>query len=62
MQSQLLTLAEVLKITSVSRSTIYRLMALGTFPAPLNISTQRVGWDKAEVEQWMRDRACMRGL
>lgn len=40
----------------LSRSTIYGGVNAGTFPKPINLGRQSVGWIEAEVEQWLRDR------
>ncbi len=40
----------------LSRSTIYDGVNAGTFPKPINLGRQSVGWIEAEVEQWLRDR------
>jgi prophage regulatory protein len=40
----------------LSRSTIYDGVNAGTFPKPINLGPQSVGWIEAEIEQWLRDR------
>ena len=45
-------MGEVEAITSLSRATIYRKMAEGTFPASVQISKGRVGWPKGVVDAW----------
>lgn len=40
----------------LSRSTIYDGVNAGTFPKPINLGRQSVGWIEAEVEQWLRER------
>jgi predicted DNA-binding transcriptional regulator AlpA len=39
----------VLARTGLSRSTIYRKIAEGTFPAQLKISTNGTGWHESEI-------------
>ena len=46
------SMGEVEAITSLSRSTIYRKMAQGTFPAAVAISEGRVGWESRAVDEW----------
>ena len=50
-----LTIREVVAITSLSRSTIYRLMKLGKFPnsVPLLPNRRRVGWSERDVATWL---------
>lgn len=42
--------------TGLSRSTIYDGVNAGTFPKPINLGRQSVGWVEAEIEQWIRER------
>jgi len=42
--------------TTLSRSTLYRLIARGHFPRPVSISANRRAWRVAEVEEWLRTR------
>lgn len=49
-------LDEVLKLTSLSRSSIYRLMSLGDFPKKYQLSERAVGWKLDEVNDWLNTR------
>lgn len=49
---QLLNLRQVVAATSLGRSTIYRRIAGGTFPAPLQLSEGCVRWDAEDLEEW----------
>lgn len=40
----------------LSRSTIYDGINAGTFPKPISLGTQSVGWIEAEIDQWIRER------
>lgn len=58
-------LSEVIQITALTRSTIYRMMDNGTFPraVPLSDSKARgapVGWVLAEVQAWVLNRIAVR--
>ncbi len=55
MATRLLHLKEVLNRTSLSRTSIYRLMGLGTFPASIALGS-RVAWVEALVEEWIQAR------
>jgi prophage regulatory protein len=46
---RIVRLKTVLARTGLSRSTIYRKIAEGTFPAQLKISTNGAGWHESEV-------------
>lgn len=43
--------------TGLSRSTIYRKMADGTFPPKLKISANGAGWHESEISRWVANPA-----
>ncbi len=40
----------------LSRSELYRRIALGTFPAPIKLGERVSAWNAAEVDRWIVDR------
>lgn len=50
---QILKRREVEAMTTLSRSTIYRLMNAGKFPASIRLSANSVGWLESDVERWI---------
>lgn len=46
---------EVLERTGLSRRTIFRRMADGSFPASVKLSEQVIGWPAEAIDDWMRD-------
>jgi prophage regulatory protein len=52
---RIIRLKTVLARTGLSRSTIYRKMAGGTFPAQLKISTNGTGWHESDINRWIAD-------
>jgi prophage regulatory protein len=58
---RLLRLSEVLHLTALSRSSIYRLMEAGSFPASINLSARSVAWVEEEVQEWIQKRIEERG-
>ncbi|RVH49316.1 helix-turn-helix transcriptional regulator [Sinorhizobium meliloti] len=50
---RLLTLREVMSLTSLGSSTIYRRMKTGKFPKPKRLSEACVRWRESEIEKWM---------
>lgn len=44
---------EVQRVTSLSRSSLYRLIAAGDFPAPIRLSANSVAWLASEVHAWV---------
>jgi len=45
----------VLDRTGLSRSTLYRKIADGTFPRQVSISTNGAGWYESAVNRWIAD-------
>jgi prophage regulatory protein len=54
---RILRLEAVLDRTGLSRSTIYRMVELGTFPRQLQISARCIGWRESDIEEWLRGPA-----
>lgn len=59
MSETLLSLRAVLDRTSLSRSTVYRFMAEGTFPKPVALGTRKA-WLESEVSEWIDARIAER--
>ena len=49
-------LKKVLLETTLSKSTIYRLLKEKQFPEKVKISKRRIGWRPAEVAAWIAAR------
>lgn len=47
----------VQKITGISRSSIYDMMAKGEFPRPVKLGPKAVGWRESDIAKWLTDRA-----
>lgn len=52
---RLIKIQEVSRITSLSRSTIYKYMAEGQFPQSVKLSTHSVAWVEHEVTDWVAE-------
>ena len=52
---RIIRLKTVLARTSLSRSTIYRKIAGGTFPAQIRISVNGAGWRESDIDRWIAD-------
>jgi prophage regulatory protein len=46
-------LRDVIRITALSRSTIYRRISEGRFPAPVNLGGRASAWPSAALQQWI---------
>ena len=53
----LLPLEEVLRRTACKRSTLYRWIKKGLFPASVKLGPRRVAWRKSEVDRWIATRS-----
>lgn len=42
--------------TGLSRSTIYAMMAEGTFPRPIRLGKRAVGWRDSDIAAWLESR------
>lgn len=51
-------LRDVVRITALSRSTIYRRIAEGRFPAPVHLGGKASGWAREALQRWIEDPAC----
>jgi prophage regulatory protein len=54
---RIVRLKTVLARTGLSRSTIYRKIAEGTFPPQLKISINGAGWRESDIDRWIADPA-----
>ncbi|MGJ4971933.1 helix-turn-helix transcriptional regulator [Bradyrhizobium sp. HKCCYLRH1073] len=50
---RIIRLKTVLTRTELPRSTVYRKIAEGTFPAQLKISSNGTGWHQSEINRWI---------
>ncbi|EGR0938025.1 AlpA family transcriptional regulator [Vibrio cholerae] len=56
-----LRLKEVMSLTGLGRSTIYKFMADDTdFPKSVPLGGRAVAWVESEIEEWMESRLSMR--
>lgn len=52
---RIIRLKTVLARTGLSRSTLYRKIAEGTFPQQVRISIHGAGWHESAVSSWIAD-------
>ncbi|WP_415069744.1 helix-turn-helix transcriptional regulator [Hyphomicrobium sp.] len=53
---RLLTLRELTRATSLSRTTIYRMVEAGTLPRPIKIGKSRIAWRASSIAFWLAER------
>lgn len=53
---EFIPIREVVRMTSLSKPVVYRLIRGGGFPRQVPLSPRRVAWVRAEVEAWQRSK------
>ena len=53
---RLIKLKEVMTLTSLARSTIYKYMSEGQFPKAVLLDVRSVAWIEDEVTDWILER------
>lgn len=48
-------IADVVRITGLSRATVYRRIAEGRFPPPVHLGGRACGWRAAALQAWVDD-------
>lgn len=51
---------DVSAMVGLGKTTIYKYVAEGRFPAPVALGGNRVAWLESEVSNWMRERVAAR--
>ncbi len=52
----ILALPEVLRVTSLKKTALYKMMEVGGFPRQIRLGPRRVGWRKSDVREWVESR------
>lgn len=50
---RIMRLKEVMDLTGLARSTIYKYIDAETFPKPISLGGRSVGWVDEEVQEWI---------
>lgn len=53
---RMLRLPQVLDVTGLCKSEIYKLQAAGEFPMRVRLTARSVGWIESEVQAWLECR------
>ncbi|RUW41354.1 MAG: AlpA family phage regulatory protein [Mesorhizobium sp.] len=62
MADRFISMDEVLDRVSFSKTHIYRKIANGSFPRPVQLGSHKVAFLEREIEDWMIDRLAARDL
>lgn len=54
--AKFVNLKQVKERTTLSHSSIYRLMAKNKFPHSINLIGRRIAWIESEVQEWIDDK------
>lgn len=57
---RLIRFREVLALTGLSRSSMYRFIEENDFPAQVQLGGRAVAWVESEVQDWIRKRVLSR--
>lgn len=52
-QEQLIRLDQVLRITGLSKSSIYLFIKNSSFPKPIKIGKRAVAWKSSQIQNWI---------
>ncbi|WP_419626536.1 helix-turn-helix transcriptional regulator [Thiolapillus sp.] len=55
-EKQMLTITDIIKITTIKRTKLYELIKNGDFPKP-NTTSKRKIWTASTVKEWMQQKA-----
>jgi prophage regulatory protein len=58
---RLIRLKEVMNITGLGRSSVYKFMDEERFPKSVSLGDRAVAWVESEVEMWIEERIADRG-
>ena len=54
--TRMLRFPEVIERTGISRTTIWRRVRAGTFPAPVQLGSNSIGWPEPAIIEWVESR------
>ena len=59
MQSEILRIKDIIRVTGLSRTSIWRYVKSGSFPEPVSLGgpgSRTTGWYASEVADWLETR------
>jgi prophage regulatory protein len=59
---KLIRLKEVMSISGLGRSSIYKFMAEGHFPQSISLGERAVAWEHSEIEEWIINKIEQRDI
>lgn len=58
--TKFMRLKEVMEMTAMSRSNVYKMMSEGRFPQSVSLGARAVAWVESEVQDWILERIALR--
>ncbi|MBK6867186.1 MAG: AlpA family phage regulatory protein [Burkholderiales bacterium] len=55
-------MVDVVRITALSRATVYRRIAEGRFPPPVHLGGRACGWTPSDLQRWIDDPQSYRSV
>ncbi len=56
MANRMLNAREVVERVGLHRSTIWKKVRAGTFPAPIELADNKIGWPESTITAWLDSR------
>lgn len=56
MTDKMLRPSEVMERTGLSRTTLWRRVRAGTFPPPVELGANAIGWRSSAIDAWLANR------
>jgi prophage regulatory protein len=53
---EFINIKDVVRMTSLSKPVVYRMIRRNEFPRQVSLSARRVAWIRSEVERWQRSK------
>lgn len=56
MTSEFIRLPQVLYLTGLGKTSIYKLMSSGAFPQAISFGARRIMWKQSDIQCWIESR------
>lgn len=56
LNQKILRLKDVVSTTGLSKSSVYRLLSMQLFPAPIRLGLAAIGWRASDIDAWLAAR------
>ena len=56
MNSEFIRLPEVLYLTGLGKTSIYKLMSSNAFPKPTSFGARRITWKRSHIQTWIESK------